>query len=760
MGDATALIASGRAALVGHNIVGASAAFAQAVAADPSNEEANTLYALTRVVVLETTPGVQKLLDEIGFPREGRDIFNWTARMSKHGFPAPGTTLTSKEGVTVEREVFLPELIGAEKNLALVTGTGFSTPLSAEETNLRAVTIDYGDIQMLRAMAEGAITTINLEESYDMQVGVTEVDTWYKANALSLEHMLSGYPKLLSFGKQVTVGTALAAFDSGVNDFVSAVKIIEGRTDNMTHLFSIDAEQTSNEATFEQYLQDAQASLATTVNFDQRTKVYLGGLERMTEPLRWYLPGFKGNHAILGATPGGVATTGTLPDATFGGTLLTVSPPRMDEFWANAGTSLDKAFLYKGGTSKSSVSITSPKSKGDIVATNPPNYKVTVTGHARKNALPSHVEVALNNDAGGAFVIATGTADWSCTFTDVLPGPNTVYARGDHTSGNYTGEVSRTFNYVITGTLPVTVNPQNGGSVPAAYVPSSKRQMAKRYVIKATPARGYIFQSWSDPAGLMTYSNQARYAFTMTQGLALRANFIPNPFPALAGNYAGQVVEDGSNAIGSVSFAVTKTGAFTGKLEVGGMTYGLKGELNSTGGAALVVSHGKGPALQVGVSFTNIAAAAQGISVTVDGTNTYGTAQANPSAGKTSLKGRYSIAMAPDKRVTESPQGDGYGTVTITKDGKVNFAGVLADGTRLTYSTLLTGTLGAEGWAAYVPLYGKQGSFSGAMRFHAPAAGDEIEGAPVWIKPEVLKAKALQKGFEATLRAVGSADNQ
>jgi hypothetical protein len=742
--DATADIATGRAALVAHNIIAANTAFQQAVTADPTNEEANALYAFTRLVVLETTAPVQTLLTQMGVSGTGRDVFHWTAHTAKHArFPQPSSPLTTDNFKTVATNTLLPQIIDAEQNLEQITDTSFTTTLSTDETNLRNVTIDYGDIQILRSMLEAAITTVNIDDSYNTLVGFANIAAWYKTNALTLQHILSVYPKAFSFSTGVSVSTALSAFDASVTAFANGATFIQNRTDNTDRLFVIDPDKAGEEATFELDMQKMQASLATTVTFDDRTKVYLGELQRMTLPPRSYLPQFAANYAIAG----------TFPDPTFNGGLIAVTAERLDDAFTKLGNKLDKHFHYTPAPITPTVAIRSPRANAEISAANSPDHSVTVTGSAKAKLALDHVEVSLNSDDAGAFAVATGTSNWTVQFTNAQPGLNRVYARSIDQGGNVSVEQSRSFSYDVTEPLPVSVEPQGGGVVTPGFVPSSGRQLTKSYVIAATPAKGFIFQSWSNAGESAIYSAQASYTFTMTDGLSLQANFIPNPFPSLAGHYAGQLTDGGGSAIGSASFFVTQTGAFTGKLVYGGKSYALNGELDAFGNTSLVIPLGGNSSLHVSGSFPDIADASQGISVTVQAPGSSGSGLANHSPGTTNLNGGYTVLLQPDKAASDSPQGNGYGTITVSPNATVSFTGVLADGTPLTYSTTLTGS---QGWTAYMPLYAGLGSFSEEMAFHIPPSPDDIDGTAAWIKPVAPKDKVFQQGFTASLSAIGS----
>src|SRR5205823_2550827 len=99
------------------------------------------------------------------------------------------------------------------------------------------------------------------------------------------------------------------------------------------------------------------------------------------------------------------------------------------------------------------------------------------------------------------------------------------------------------------------------------------------------------------------------------------------------------------------------------------------------------------------------------------------------------------------------PAGDGYGTVTVTKAGRVNLAGTLADGTKISQSAGLS----KDGqWAFYAPLYAGAGSGMGWFRLmHQPQT--DITGSLTWIKTSNSKNKFYPSGFTSETSVVGSA---
>ena len=66
--------------LANSNLAAAYANFANAVAANPTNAEANVYYAMTRVLMLPSLPAGSNFLTRLGVSAAGRNIYDWTAR--------------------------------------------------------------------------------------------------------------------------------------------------------------------------------------------------------------------------------------------------------------------------------------------------------------------------------------------------------------------------------------------------------------------------------------------------------------------------------------------------------------------------------------------------------------------------------------------------------------------------------------------------------------------------------------------------------
>jgi hypothetical protein len=97
----------------------------------------------------------------------------------------------------------------------------------------------------------------------------------------------------------------------------------------------------------------------------------------------------------------------------------------------------------------------------------------------------------------------------------------------------------------------------------------------------------------------------------MTSGLVITANFVQNNFPPVAGNYRGLFLDLNPNSFrpensGAVTIDVGTRGAFTGKLTIGGKTYGFTGAYDPSGAARVSIPRRTQPpiVLSLGIILT------------------------------------------------------------------------------------------------------------------------------------------------------------
>jgi len=247
------------------NIASALASFTGAVAASPTDPDANVYLALTRLLALPNQPAASNFLNQLGIPAAGRNDYHWTAE-------PPETTNSNhrRELVipNVDADIFmaelrndiLPAMIASESNLAQITDTNFGMFLPGSVTHFADVTIDYGDVQMCRAILDAAtlfgytLNTWNLDAQMQAVSNLVETDK-------SLEAILNAYPNLLAVtnaGDQVLAG---GAFTNAINRYFAASQFIRSRRAGV-RFFNLVTNDLNDEQNFRAFLTDLESSVS------------------------------------------------------------------------------------------------------------------------------------------------------------------------------------------------------------------------------------------------------------------------------------------------------------------------------------------------------------------------------------------------------------------------------------------------------------------------------------------------------------------
>lgn len=432
------------------------------------------------------------------------------------------------------------------------------------------------------------------------------------------------------------------------------------------------------------------------------------------------------------------------------------------------------------------VTITAPLANANALET--AGLTVNVTGTATDDKGVDKVQVSLN---GGAFtdavipayLLKSPSVTYSAPVTP-LPGINTIAVKSIDTATKESTVVSRSFTFVVMRNLTVNVLPVGSGTV--SFTPTSSRQLGTSYTILATPGTGKVFAGWTTGPGgpsltdigvTGTASEVTSLKFNMKEGLVLNANFISNPFTAVAGNYNGLVrhsatlpAPNGTNPSNStegfINVTLQPTGAFTAKLLIDGLTLNAGGVLDNSGTARFGTSRtttvsvarpGKpSVALQFGVDLTPLPggtgkltgtvvqnyrtvitgvsefAADLAISTGID-SNYLGTAGAT--ATYTAFIQPQPIGSQPSG-LTENdyPQGYSNAVITVSKTGIVTFTGNLADGT-LNVTASSTLSKNSES-AIFIQLYNKQGFLSALLELDYTNDDSDMSATNVlWARP-------------------------
>jgi hypothetical protein len=193
----------------------------------------------------------------------------------------------------------------------------------------------------------------------------------------------------------------------------------------------------------------------------------------------------------------------------------------------------------------------------------------------------------------GPVTQGVGTTNWTAA-VPLAPGNNAVQFRGVDLGGNKSAILTRNITFTDRDQLTILVN---GEGTVSPDLNGHTLDLGKIYHVTAKPARNNIFAGWADGAN----TNNPHLSFEMRTNLVLVANFISNPFPALAGTYGGLFFEPEPNRFraenaGSFSVRLTKGGVFTGKLQMTAGRYNVHGRFDATGNAnAAIVRHGLSP---------------------------------------------------------------------------------------------------------------------------------------------------------------------
>jgi len=399
----------------------------------------------------------------------------------------------------------------------------------------------------------------------------------------------------------------------------------------------------------------------------------------------------------------------------------------------------------------------------------PKTFNITIKADALVEQAET-IALVLQNVTGGATIGTQSTA--TVTILDLDTAPPTITLTTPKPKTKISGtNVSFSGNAKDTqGVARVEI--KFNGVLAATATPSSATTNYN-WTATATPEQGLnnVTVTAFDLAG-----NSTPITTTLT---------FTNVRPELAGAYNGLVVATPANSPltpifrnGLLNVVVTKTGSFTGKVFIGGTTLPLRGVIGSSGAARFgktadasfdLTVKGSTPTAIGKLVFTVDTVSALKITGNITSNNT---AIANiPQADRavynkktnpvpTSVlnpaqeKGKYTAIFQADSSNTGStntyPQGDGFGSITVSPAGVVKIVGKLADGTPVSYSNALSTD---RNWPLFVQIYSKKGFISGLVTFDDTQALSDASAQDVkWLKPAGLpKQKLYPNGWADTI---------
>jgi cyclophilin family peptidyl-prolyl cis-trans isomerase len=399
--------------------------------------------------------------------------------------------------------------------------------------------------------------------------------------------------------------------------------------------------------------------------------------------------------------------------------------------------------------------ITFPKNKASVTLS---DATLTVNGTATDNIGVSTVRVYLNTNGAISATMTNGT--WTAILSNVPPGTNLLVAEAADAAGNRSEAQIRFFHSVR---VPLLLNTVGAGTVSGAR-DGQLLELTRNYTVTAKPNPGNLFGAWSGSV----LSANPRIGFMMESNTTLTASFVTNLFFGARGTYNGLIYDPSlaeQQSSGYLTLTVGTFGSYSARLLMNGKSHRFSGSFSPGGGETnLIERRGTNELLvrmildltngtdQITGNVTNnqITAIdpAHGWLANLQADRVFydGRARMAPQAGK------YTLLLPHDTNSPAGPDGDGFGTVSVSTRGAISFSGSLADGTRAVQKTTISKS-GA--WPLYVPLYRDRGALVSWVSFTNETATD-FTGLANWFKQSQVTAKYYRDGFTNETTILGS----
>ena len=306
----------------------------------------------------------------------------------------------------------------------------------------------------------------------------------------------------------------------------------------------------------------------------------------------------------------------------------------------------------------------------------------------------------------------------------------------------------------------------NGGPVQFATLSGSNKGTSYFNLSGVTPENG------KNTLAVQSFDFQGNSSPLVTVVL----NYV-NTRPGLAGAYnglllSGSGITPSNNLSGFVTVSVTSAGLFTGKVTLGGFVLPVSGIFGNDGVAYFqpsmaaslsLVANSTPPVLFGNVALTLDATGTSGkIIGTLKDPNNVTLSGINADHvffdGKTNFvdpkylknKGLHTVVFANKAQQgspssSTYPQGDGFGSLTVSAKGIATLKGTLADGTTLTAAAPLSKTYL---WPCFAQLYSKHGSIAGYATLDGSNPVTALKGLDLlWFRPAISTSKYYPGGW-------------
>ncbi len=229
-------------------------------------------------------------------------------------------------------------------------------------------------------------------------------------------------------------------------------------------------------------------------------------------------------------------------------------------------------------------------------------------------------------------------------------------------------------------------------------------------------------------------------------------------FAPYKGSYSGllQTQNPSEGLPGFITIRLDSAGGFTAVVRLDGKRIPLSGVLDETGSFTSSLRDQPGSAIQ----FTlNTADGTENIvgTVTADGgtASAFSAHRGHSDSSDSAARGRYTVALLPDASPpdAESPQGAGWGVVTINRHGRGRFIGALGDGKKVTLGMVASDTAKSSFFST---LYHAKGWIYGEVSFFNSPGANDVAGVAHWYRPPAKGARFFPSGFSADVSIMAS----
>ena len=287
-------------------------------------------------------------------------------------------------------------------------------------------------------------------------------------------------------------------------------------------------------------------------------------------------------------------------------------------------------------------------------------------------------------------------------------------------------------------------------------------QIGKPLKVTAKPAPGFVLSNWT--GGVFPQSallaNSSKLDFVMQSNLILQANFVPNPFLPLKGNFSGLFADSAGAqhaSSGFLAMTLTDRGTYSGSIAIGGTRSSITGQFDLSGNSTNVITVG-GNSITIGLAL-DLSSGANLMTGTVAANNWHSDLRAfravfdsriNPPS---QFASKYTLIVPGAAGDPAKPSGDGWATLSLNSAGSLTVSGTLADGTPFRQ----TAPISQQGdFPLYVPLSSGTGCLFGWLSI-TNRDSDDLHGQLTWTKASLASAKLYPLGFtNGNINAFGS----